>query len=182
MREREWPPDHNFRAVSPPGKWRLLLEGAADPLLSCLVSKNDLRDRAERRFAHALRESGARDPRDFYRERLRELRERDPAAFDEAVEYYEKTLIPAVADDASEPLAEWLEYGRLLARLLVDGETLQIDPTGRSGPYRAPVPRDHLVIQMPGSPREKALPVGLPPELSPAQRAAYDLLVRHATG
>lgn len=140
------------------------------------------REQAEERFARALRDTGARDPREFYRERLRELRERDEAAFRRALDYYGTRLIPAVADPGSDPLAEWLEYGRLLAQLTTDGRPVQVDSTGKAHPYAPPVPADHLVLHLPTSAREPALPVGIPPRLSAAQRATYELLVRQTMG
>jgi hypothetical protein len=146
------------------------------------VANDVLRERADQRFARALQETGARDPRDFYRQRLRELRERDEGAFQRALDYYENRLVPAVAAEGSDPLVEWLEYGRLLAQLSLDGRTVQVDPTGRAGPYAPPVPLEHLVLHLPTSTREAALPVGIPPELSPAQRATFELLVRHSLG
>ncbi len=142
-----------------------------------LQGMTDLNTLAEARFNAALTETGARDPRTFYRERLRALKAEDPAAFREAVEYYEQTLIPEVAREGSDPVAAWLEYGRFLATRVAPGETVQIDPTGLSAPYSPPVPLDHLVLHLPTSPRTPALAVGLPAELSDAQRATYDLLV-----
>ena len=144
------------------------------------MSDQTLRDRAEQRFQAALRDSGARDPRDFYRDRLRELRERDPGAFRRALRYYEEELIPATARDDTDPLAEWMEYGRLLAELTLGGRTVEIDASGRARPYAAPVARDRMVLHLPTSAREPALVVGLPPRLSPAQRATYALLVRQS--
>ena len=138
----------------------------------------ELKVRAERRFADAVEAAGARDPREFYRSLLKELRERHEPSFREALAYYERTLIPTVAADGSDPLGEWLEYGRVLAQLRVDGQTVQIDPTGFSRPYRRPVPHDALVLHLPTSTREPALPIGIPPRLSPAQRASFELLVR----
>lgn len=145
------------------------------------MSNDQLKEQAERRFEEARVASGARDPRDFYRRRLRELRARDQAAFDEAVRHYDEVLIPAVAEPGSDPLAEWLEYGRLLASLTAPGETVQIDGSGRAAPYTRPAPLDHLVLHMPSSAREPGIAVGIPPELSPAQRAAYALLVDRKT-
>lgn len=144
--------------------------------------RDEQRERADRRFEAAIAASGARDPREFYRDRLRALREADASAFREAVHYYESELIPAVAAEDSDPLGEWLEYGRVLAALSAAGETIQVDPSGRAAPYTRPVPGDHLVLHVPTSSRESALPVGLPPELSPAQRATYALLVERRTG
>jgi hypothetical protein len=149
--------------------------------ISRVSREEELKERAERRFEEARAAAGARDPREFYRQRLRELRARDHAAFAEAVRHYEKVLMPAVAEPDSDPIGEWLEYGRVLASLTAAGETVQIDPSGRAAPYARPVPNDHLVLHMPGSARETGIPVGLPPELSPAQRAAYALLVERRT-
>lgn len=146
------------------------------------MADNDLRERADRRFEQALQETGARDPRDFYRKRLRELRERSPEAFQRALAYFERKLTPAVAAEGSDPIAEWLEYGRFLAELVATGRTVQIDRSGREHPYAPPVPGDHLVLHLPSSTSEAALVVGLPPELSPAQRATYDLLVAGSQG
>jgi hypothetical protein len=143
---------------------------------------NPLREHADRRFEEALNASGARDPREFYRTRLRDLKKQSPDAYRRAVAYYEERLIPAVAAEGSDPVVEWLEYGRFLAELTAAGETVQLDPMGRSHPYAAPVPPDHLVLHLPRAAAERALVVGLPPELSPAQRAAYDLLVRGSLG
>lgn len=144
--------------------------------------ESDLKARADERFARAIAASGARDPRDFYRERLRELRARDETAYARAVDYYENRLLPAVARDDSDPVAEWLEYGRVLAQLTVDGTPTQVDPSGRSHPYAPPVPPDHLVLHLPTSTRERALVIGLPAQLSPAQRATYELLVKGSLG
>lgn len=146
------------------------------------MATQELRDRADRRFEEALKTSGARDPRDFYRKRLKELREQDADAFRRALSYFEERLIPAVAAEGSDPVAEWLEYGRFLAGLVARGTTLQVDPTGLAAPYVPPVPRDHLVIHLPDSSTAKALVVGIPPQMSPAQRATYDLLVSGSQG
>jgi hypothetical protein len=143
---------------------------------------SDLRAIADRRFEEALRSRGARDPREFYRERLRELRESSAEGYRRAAEYFEQVLVPEVAREGSDPLGAWLEYGRVLANLQAAGETVQIDPTGRGSPYQPPVPLDHLVLHLPTSARLPALAVGIPTTLSPAQRVTYDLLVRRKTG
>jgi hypothetical protein len=146
------------------------------------VATDSIRAIADQRFQQALTDSGARDPRDFYRERLRELRGRNPEAYRRAVEHFETRLIPAVAAEGSDPVREWLEYGRVLATLTAEGRTLQIDPGGRARGYAPPVAPDHLVIHLPGEAREPVLVVGLPTRLSPAQRATYDLLVSGLRG
>lgn len=141
------------------------------------VSDPQLRAAADRRFQEALARTAARDPRDFYRQRLRELRETKPAAYREAVAYFETRLIPRVAAELSDPLGEWLEYGRLLAELACAGRTVQIDPSGRAHDYTSPSSPDHLVLHLPHSSREPVRVVGLPSTLSRAQRATYDLLI-----
>ena len=139
----------------------------------------DLRARADARFEAALKESGARDPRDFYRKQLVELKA-NPNAFRRALAYFEERLIPAVADEGSDPMEEWTEYGRVLATLATPGRTVVIDAVGRAADYARPVPRDALVLHLPESTARPALPVGLPAKMTPAQRASYDLLVRQA--
>ena len=147
-----------------------------------LVTSEQLREQADQRFEQALTAAGARDPREFYRNRLRDLKAQDPEAFRRAVEYHDNRLVPAVAAADSDPLREWLEYGRFLATLVAEGRTVQIDTTGRAEAYAAPVPATHLVLHLPSDTRKPALAVGLPPRLSPAQRATYDLLVEGKQG
>ena len=144
------------------------------------MADTDLRARAEQRFEQALGESGARDPRDFYRKQLVELKAASPDGFRRALAYFEERLIPAVAAEGSDPLAEWTEYGRLLATLSAPGRTVVVDPTGRVADYARPAPRDALVLHLPERATAPALPIGIPARMSPAQRANYDLLVRQA--
>jgi hypothetical protein len=140
----------------------------------------DLRARADERFERALAASGARDPRAFYRDQLRALKEASPEGFRRALAYFEERLIPAVADEGSDPLAEWLEYGRVLASLSTPGRTVSIDPGGRARDYERPVAPDAVVLHLPENTSQKAVVLGIPPKLSPAQRASYDLLVKQA--
>lgn len=134
--------------------------------------------KAEERFEDALEESGARDPRDYYRERLRELKGEDPEAYERAVAHYADELIPSIAAGGADPLAAWQEYGRLIAELTAQGTTVEVDPSGRSHSYDPPAPTDRLVLHLPDEKRRRALLVSLPAEPSDAQRATYDLLVR----
>ena len=138
----------------------------------------DLRARADERFASALADAGARDPRDFYRKQLVALKARDREAYGRALAYFEERLIPAVAADGSDAIGEWLEYGRVLASLMTAGRTVQVDGGGRASDYARPVPPDALVLHLPERTGDPAIIVGLPTTLSPAQRANYDLLVR----
>ena len=135
------------------------------------------RDRADALLEQVLQQTGARDPREFYRERMRELKERDRGAYDQAVRYFEETLIPSIASGEAEPLVAWTEYGRRLAELSAPGRTVSIDPSGRAGPYSSPSGPDALVLHLPQAAGGRALLVGLPRALSEAQRATYDWLV-----
>lgn len=142
---------------------------------------DDAQQRADARLEEALAREGARDPREFYRERLRALREQDTTLYDQAVDHYRQTLLPSIADGGEDPLAAWTEYGRRLAELSAPGRTMSLDRTGRAAPYRAPADRSHLVLHLPDSPRGPALLVQLPAELAPAQRAAWEWLVQGRT-
>ena len=140
----------------------------------------DVRARADQRFEQALKETGARDPRDFYRKQLVELKSASADAFRRALAYFEDRLIPAVAAEGSDPVDEWLEYGRVLATLFAPGRTVMIDAGGGARDYERPVPPGSLVLHLPERATQPAIVVGLPGELSPAQRASYDLLVRQS--
>ena len=137
---------------------------------------DDLQAQADRKLEAALAATGARDPREFYRDRLRDLKQADRSAYEQAVGYYRDTLVPSVAAGA-DPLPAWTEYGRRLASLGTPGRTVMVDRTGVSEPYRAPAPPDRLILHLPDGSRGRALVVGIPAELSRAQRATYDLLV-----
>lgn len=144
------------------------------------MADDDLRARADERFARALEAAGARDPRDFYRRQLVELKAADAAAYRRALDYFEQKLIPTVASDDGDAMAEWLDYGRLLATLATPGRTVQVDPGGRATDYARPVPPDALILHLPERTTARAIVVGIPTMLSPAQRATFDLLVKQA--
>lgn len=135
-------------------------------------------EKADKAIEEALARSGARDPREFYRDRLRELKQASLEAYEEAVTYYRETLVPVVAAGGLDPLVAWTEYGRTLAELTAPGRTVSIDSTGRAEPYAAPAGPDHLVLHMPDAKNGRALLVALPRKLSEAQRACYDWLVQ----
>src|SRR5512142_1694232 len=108
---------------------------------------DDPRTLAERRLAEALAASAMADPRAPYRDRLRQLRASDPAAFARALDHFENTLVPAVAGDA-EPLAAWLAYGTFLAELPGRGRTIAVGREGRARPYQPP-PAGALILFLP---------------------------------
>lgn len=132
---------------------------------------------ADRRFEEALQASGGRDPRDYYRDRLRELRDVNAEAYQIAVRYYQETLIPAVASGDEEPLRAWRAYGLEIARLTAPGQTVAVDATGFSEPYEETSPDTAMVLHLPDQKNGRALLVALPSTPSPAQLATYDWLV-----
>ena len=134
-------------------------------------------EEADRRLEAALAASGARDPREFYRERLRDLKESNPDGYRTAVDYYRDTLIPTVASGSMPPMHAWTEYGRHLAEASAPGRTVAVDGTGRAHPYEAPPRPEHLVLHLPHAPG-RALLVGLPAQLTSAQKATFDVLVQ----
>lgn len=139
---------------------------------------DDPTQQADARLEEALARDSARDPREFYRERLRELKQVNPEGYQKAVSYYRDTLIPQVASGESDPLVAWTEYGRRLAESLAPGRTIAVDRTGKAHPYEAPPDRQHLLLHLPQGKGGRALLVGLPSELSAAQRATFDVLVQ----
>ena len=132
---------------------------------------------AEQALEAALTTSGGRDPRDFYRERLRELKQVNPESYRAAVTYYREVLIPEVASGAGNPLDAWIEYGRTLAEALAPGRTVSIDETGKSHNYEG-VDSSGLILHLPQETAARALLVSLPVTMSSAQRATYDVLVK----
>ncbi len=136
-----------------------------------------MRDVADRRFEDALRASGARDPRDFYRTALRELKDVNPTGYEGAVRHYQDVLVHSIASGEADPLPAWREYGRLIAECTARGTTVEIDDTGRSRPYTSAAPLDHLVLHLPDE-GGRALLISLPRNPSAAQRATWELLVQ----
>lgn len=136
-----------------------------------------IQETADRLLDEALKRQGARDPREFYRARLRDLRESDSDAYGRAVAYYRETLLPSIAEGGAEPLQAWASYGRALAELTAPGRTVAVDGTGRSRGVDGPGRLEELVLHLPEDRRVRAILVSLPPVLTPAQRATYDWLV-----
>lgn len=133
-----------------------------------------LRTRAEAGLVKAAERQGLADPRPPYRERLRALRQARPEAFDQAVEHYEQTVLPALAD--AEPLPVWLEYGRYLASLTTAGKVITVDASGRAAPWTRDAPAS-LVLFMPEDNTAEVMVLSQPAAPSPAQNATLMLLV-----
>lgn len=144
------------------------------------VMSDTIAAEAEKKLVAALEAEGARDPREFYRERLRDLKEADTDAYARAVAYYRDTLLPSIAEGGADPLDAWTEYGRTLAEALAPGRTVRVDATGKAHPYERPS-REDLVLQIPGTKGGRAVLVSLPANLSTAQKATYDVLVAGKT-
>lgn len=138
---------------------------------------DDIQQQADARFQSALADSGARDPRDYYRDRLKDLKTANPEAYSTAVEYYRDTLIPSIAAGDADPLAAWRAYGLRIAKLTAEGRTMEIDPSGKARPYSESADSNSLILHLPELNQVRALLVGLPPTPSRAQMAAYDWLV-----
>lgn len=137
---------------------------------------DDPKARADARLEAALADLDYRDPRPFYRSVLRYLRERDQDAFDRALRYFEEELVPAVAGEA-DPGAAWSEYGAVLARALGSGRMVELDDTGRARGVDTAVGAKGLVLYVPESTDAPVLVLRYPRAVTPAQHAAYELLV-----
>lgn len=132
---------------------------------------------ADARFEEALAATGARDPRDYYRDRLRELKRANPEGYAEGVGYYRNTLVPSIAAGEADPIGAWREYGLLLARLTAPGRAVAVDATGRSRPFELPGDAADMVLHLPERNRDRALLVALPPQPTSAQLATHQWLV-----
>lgn len=136
----------------------------------------DLKQAADARFDEARAEAGARDPRAYYRERLKELRSSNPQRYAEAVQYYEDQLVPSIAGGDAEPLRAWTEFGARLAGLIAPGEAWAVGGTGERRPHDPSGDLADVVLHVPKG-RGAVFVVWLPPALTPAQQATVDWLV-----
>ena len=92
--------------------------------------EKELQERADRIFDEALGQTRAKDPREFYRARLREMKADDPEGYLKAVAYYETDLVPSIAEAGDDPLVAWQRFGCQLA-----GPTAAGTP-GEAGAHR----------------------------------------------
>ncbi len=138
----------------------------------------EMQQRADVLYQAALDESGARDPREYYRERLKGLKEVSTEAYDQAVSYYRDELIPSIANGSVDPVGAWLKYGKLVAELTVPGKAVLIDRTGRSAAHEGDGNSDEMILHIPSGKGGRAVLVGLPSDPSSAQMATFDLLVQ----
>jgi len=137
----------------------------------------EMQEISDRRLEEALEATGAQDPRPLCRERLRELRNAREVAYVEAVRDYGETVTRRIAEEGADPLACWLEFGARLAGTLHRGRTVTLDASGMARDYAPPASWEELILHLPDDRSVRALPVAIPPEPTPAQSAALDLLV-----
>jgi hypothetical protein len=135
-------------------------------------------DAAGRRTQEALAEGGFTDIRPAYRSVMRRLKEQDADAFAEATRRYEDVLAPALADETKDPLAAWTDYGAWLARRLGPGRLVRLDETGLATAAEPEPMPGHVLLFLPDSDREPAIPILRPAKPSPAQATALELLAR----
>jgi hypothetical protein len=134
----------------------------------------DLRARAEAHLQQAAASLDLADPRPPLRHRLRQLRETDAAAFEQAIGHYETEVLPRLADDA---LGTWLDYARYLGELTGPGRLMSVDARGRAETFRPPVQRGTLVLYLPEADAADVIVAAAPLECAPPQQATMDLLV-----
>ena len=138
-------------------------------------------DLAGARFARRLEETGARDPREFYRQLLRDLKEADAAGYEEMVARYRDRVVAPIEAGEGDPLTHWLEFGLEVAGRLHPGRTVVIGEDGRATPLAPPPDPLDLILHLPDDVKSRAIPVGIPPEPTPAQSATLDVLVKGRT-
>ncbi|MGH7480552.1 MAG: hypothetical protein ACRELV_00225 [Longimicrobiales bacterium] len=139
----------------------------------------DLETRARARLDEALSERAALDPRDSFRDALRALKDRKPAAFEAARRHFEEVVVPRVAEPDSDPIAEWVDYGVELGRQLGGGAIRAVDPTGlaREAGDGATSDPAELLFFIPDDRQMPVLMLAGPVEPSAPQAASRDLLV-----
>jgi len=141
---------------------------------------SDARTAAEARTDAAFSASPYEDPRPSYRNRMRYLKDNNPRAFEAARAWYEETLVPAI-NQGADPVEAWITYGRQLGELTAPGATCAIDASGRAREYGGAINGD-LILHLPTDTAAPALALAVPRQISPAQRASYDLLIERARG
>ena len=131
---------------------------------------------AEARTEAAIAQAPVEDFRGAFRDRLRWLKDNRADAFASALSHYNDVLVPNIAR-GSDPIEEWITYGRRLGELSGPGKTVSIDETGRSGPFQGLA---GLVLHLPDDTAVPALALAVPRSLSDAQKATLSLLVRNS--
>ena len=133
---------------------------------------DSVKRRVEELTEQAIAASPYADFREAYRDRLRWLKDAQPQGFTTALEHYNSVLVPNI-EAGNDPLREWLDYGRRLGELSGAGKVMSIDETGRASENG-----NGLVLHLPDDTSVPALALAVPRNLSEAQRATLDLLVK----
>ncbi len=135
-------------------------------------------DAARRRTDEALQKAGLADMRPAYRKLLVQLKQADPAAFQEATRRYREDLEPAVAGGDADPISAWLDYGCWLAGRIADGRAMAIDATGRARPFEPSAPdAGTMILHIPDDDRAQAIALAMPSAPSESQRETAELLL-----
>ena len=124
----------------------------------------------------ALEARGLSDPRPPCREILKQLRDRDPDAYREAVQRYENELSPNGEAQGEAGVAAWLDYGLWLAARLDPGRAVAVGPDGRAEDANGVPPDGPLLLHLPQQRNRRALVIAVPLDPSPAQEATRELL------
>jgi hypothetical protein len=138
---------------------------------------SDVRNRADARLEEALGRAQLADPRPALRERLRQLKERDETAFEEARRYFEESVLARVGGGEDDPILAWIDYGVMLAELTAGGRVLAVSPDGRASDWSPPYRAGELILYMPHETRTAVTVLASPLVLSAPQQATVDLLV-----
>lgn len=133
-----------------------------------------VKTQVEAQTARAITDGPYEDFREAYRERLRWLKEARPTAFAEARAAYD-ALVEEIAR-GSNPVEQWLEYGKQLGELSGRGKIVGIDASGRS--VQATSDGSTVILHLPDDISVPALPLAVPRNISEHQKSTIDLLVR----
>jgi hypothetical protein len=136
-------------------------------------------DTARRLTDEALQKAGLADMRPAYRKLLVQLKQADPAAFQEATRRYREDLEPAVSGGDADPISAWLDYGCWLASRIAEGRAMAIDATGRARPFDPSAPdAGTMILHVPDDDRAPAIALAMPCAPSESQRETAELLLR----
>src|SRR5690606_8190888 len=81
-----------------------------------------------------------------------------------------------IASSEAGPRRAWIACEPRLPARLHPERTVAIELRGAAHPSQVTAPAADLVLHLPDTPRERAIPLAVPAGPSPAQRAALDLL------
>jgi hypothetical protein len=133
---------------------------------------------AERLLEEALKQTGARDPREPCRALLRDLKDRSPSDYEQAVTEYRERVVRGIASEGADPLVRWIEFGCATVQRLNPGRTIVVDETGKAAPFAPPPSWRQLILHLPDDRKSRALLVSSPAVTTAAQSATIELLVQ----